>query len=176
MRIGEVRGDRVGELGIILDVGDGRQDLGADLLVELHVVLELGDDRARQRLDLDLLAARLGEDARLGLEIAGPLRVAQDLRAVATLDQHLHGAVGELQELQHGGERADLVDRLGRRLVVAGVLLRGEQDLLVGAHHFLERADRLLAADEERHDHVREDDDVAQRQDRKDALSGGDID
>src|SRR5690606_2940087 len=35
----------------------------------------------------------------------------------------------------------------------------------VRAHHLLERADRLLAADEERHDHVREDDDVAQRQD-----------
>ena len=39
---GEVRGDRVGELGIVLDLGDGREDLRAHLLVELHVVLELG--------------------------------------------------------------------------------------------------------------------------------------
>ena len=38
--------------------------------------------------------------------------------------------------------------------------------MLVRAHHLFERLDRLLAADEERHDHVREDDDVAQRQDR----------
>ena len=39
-----------------------------------------------------------------------------------------------------------------------------EQDLLVCAHHLFERIDRLLAADEQRHDHVRKDHDVAQRQ------------
>ena len=33
-------------------------------------------------------------------------------------------------------------------------------------HRLLERADRLLAADEQRHHHVREHDDVAQRQQR----------
>ena len=36
----------------------------------------------------------------------------------------------------------------------------------VGFDHLLERADRLLAADEERHDHMWEYDDVAQRQNR----------
>ena len=39
-----------------------------------------------------------------------------------------------------------------------------QQDLLVVLHHVLERAHRLLAADEQRHDHVREHDDVTQRQ------------
>ena len=94
---GEVRGHRVGELRIVLDVGDGRENLRAHLLVELHVVLELGHDRARERLDLDLLADRLGEDAGLGLEVVLPLGVAEDLRAVAALDQHLHGAVGSFR-------------------------------------------------------------------------------
>src|SRR5690606_3862337 len=61
----------------------------------------------------------------------------------------------------------------GSRLVFAGVLLRGEQDLLVSAHHFLERANRLLATDEERHDHVRENDDVTQRQDGVDLAARG---
>ena len=46
-----------------------RENLRAHLLVELHVVLELGHDRARERLDLDLLADRLGQDAGLGLEV-----------------------------------------------------------------------------------------------------------
>ena len=52
----EMRGDRVGELGIVLDLLDRADDLGRHLLVELHIALELGDDRARQRLGLDLLA------------------------------------------------------------------------------------------------------------------------
>ena len=57
------------------------------------------------------------------------------------------------------------IDVVGGRIVLGGVLLRDQQDLLVVLHHRFERADRLLAADEQRHDHVREDDDVAQRQD-----------
>ena len=41
------------------------------------------------------------------------------------------------------------------------------------AHRLFERADRLLAADEERHHHVREHDDVPQRQERTHAAPGG---
>ena len=88
------------------------------------------------------------------------------MRARDAFDQHLHGAVGQLQKLQHGRERAGLIDGIGRRIVVAGVLLRGKQDVLVGVHDLLERVDRLFTPDEQRHDHVREHDDVAQRQDR----------
>src|SRR3984893_7734054 len=49
---------------------------------------------------------------------------------------------------------------------VGRVLLGGEQDEGVGPHHLLERKDRLLASDEEGHDHVGKYDDVAQRQSR----------
>jgi hypothetical protein len=59
-------GDGVGELGVVLDLADGADDLGRDLLVELHVVLELGHGRARQRLGLD--RRRLG----LGSAVASP--------------------------------------------------------------------------------------------------------
>ena len=52
------------------------------------------------------------------------------------------------------------------RIVLRRVLLRDEQDLLVVLHHRFQRAHGFLAADEQRHDHVREHDDVAQRQDR----------
>jgi len=43
-------------------------------------------------------------------------------------------------------------------------LLRREEEQLVLGHGALERGHRLLAADEQRHHHVREHDDVAQRQ------------
>ncbi len=163
---GEVGSDSVGELGIVLDLLDHADHLGRHLLVELHVALELGDDRARQCFGLDPLAGIVRERLRLGLVVIGARAVLQHACALGAFDQHLHGAVGQLQELQHARERADLEDRVGRRIVVGGVLLGREQDEGIVAHHLFERTDRLLAADEQRHDHMGEDDDVAQRQDR----------
>ena len=48
-------------LRVVLDLADGVDDLGRDLLVELDVVLELGLRRARQGLDLDGVALGLVE-------------------------------------------------------------------------------------------------------------------
>ena len=103
----------------------------------------------------------------MGLEEIRIVEEAVDLGAGIALDQDLDRAVGQLQELQHAGHRADPIDVVDARIVLAGVLLRHQKDLLVVAHDLLERADRFLAPDEQRHDHVGEDDDVAQRQDGK---------
>src|SRR5262245_36621616 len=160
----KMRSHGVRELGIVLDLLDHADHLGRHLLVQLDVVLELVDDRAREGLRLDLLAAGIREHHRSRLIVFGARGIAFDLGTRGALDQHLDGAVGQLEHLQHARERTDLVDSGGRRIVVGGVLLRGQQDEGVGAHHLLERLDRLLAPNEERNDHVREDDDVAQRQ------------
>ena len=160
-----MRGDRVGELGRVVDLVDRDQHLGRDLLVELDVLLELRDHGARQRLGLLLLAAAVAEILGIGLEERLVLGKALDARALPAFDQHLDRAVGQLQQLQHRADRADRVDVGGGRIVLRGILLGDEQDLLVVLHHVFERAHRLLAADEQRHDHVREDDDVAERQD-----------
>ena len=160
----EMRRDGVGELGVVLDLLDDADDLGRDLLVELHIVLELVDDRARQRFRLNLLAGIVGENDRIGLVVFGAVGVALDLGTRGALDQHLDGAVGQLEQLQHARERSGLVDRVGGGIVVRRVLLGGQENERVGAHDLFERLDRLLAADEERNDHVREHDDVPQRQ------------
>src|SRR5262249_50476229 len=76
------------------------------------------------------------------------------------------GAVGKLEQLQYARKRANLVDRLRCRIFVGRVLLGGEQDQGAGPRRLLEREDRLLASDEERHNHMRQYDDVAQRQHR----------
>ena len=90
-----------------------------------------------------------------------------DARALRALDQHLHRAVGQLQHLQHRRDAADVVEVLGGRVVLRGLLLRDEQDVLAGVHRHVERLDRLRASDEQRDHHVREHDDVAQRQQRQ---------
>ncbi len=161
---GEMRSHRVGELGEIGDRLHDADDLGRDLLVELHIALEVGHDRARHRFGLDRLRIGVGECNGGRLVIVGAIGVFLHARTLEPFDQHLHGAVGELQELQHAGERTGLVNGIGRRIIVGRVLLRREHDQGIVLHHLFERADRLLAADEERNDHVREDDDVAQRQ------------
>ncbi len=130
---GEVRSDRVGELRVVLDLARGTDDLGRDLLVELHIVLELGDDRARQRLDLHRVLFRLGQHMGRRLVEFLAVGIAVDLGARAAFDQHLDGAVGQLEELENVGDGADAVDGVGLRVVVGGVDLGGKHDLPVGA-------------------------------------------
>jgi hypothetical protein len=67
----QMRGDRVGELGRLLDLGDRADDVGRDLLVQLDVVLELGDHRAGQRLELHGRPLPARRRDRIGLEIGG---------------------------------------------------------------------------------------------------------
>jgi hypothetical protein len=72
-----MRSHRVGELGIVLDLADGADDFGRDLLVELDVVFELRDHRARQRLDLDRVLLGLGQFDSAGLVILFAVGVAR---------------------------------------------------------------------------------------------------
>ncbi len=162
----EMRGDGIGDAAVIVDLLHHADDLGRDLLVELHIAFELGHHRAGERLGLDAFADRILEAGRVGFVIVDAAGVLENFRALDALHQHLDGAVGQFQQLQHARQRADLEDGIGRRIVVGGVFLRRQQDEGIAAHHLFERANRLLPADEQRHDHVREHHDVAQRQHR----------
>jgi hypothetical protein len=156
-----MRRDRIGQLAGLFDLIDRDQNLRRDLLVELDVLLKLGHHGARQRLGLLLLAGIFRDCLGDRLEELGVLGKPDDAGTLAALDQHLDGAVGQLEELQHGPDGADRVDVRGRRVVLRGILLSDEEDLLVVLHHVFERPHRLLAADKQRHDHVRKHDDVA---------------
>ena len=158
----------VGELVRLRDAGDGHQQLRGDLAAELDVLLELLVHRAAQRLGLAAggLGARL-DRLRARREVRLRELDADEAHPPEPLDEDLHGVVRELEHLQDLGAHADVVEVLRLRVVDRGAPLRGEEDLLVGGHGALDRGDRLLAADEERHHHVREDHDVPQRQQRQ---------
>ena len=162
----KVAGHKVGQLGRFLRLGDGRQRLLRDVLLDLGVTLELLGDRPQKRLDSVLVTRKLGQRLRLGLEIGLVLDEIGDAHAHLALHQHLHGAVGQFQQLQHIGQHARAIDAIGRRVVHRRVDLGRQQDLAILAHHFLKRPHGFLAPDEQRHDHVGKDHDVAQRQDR----------
>ena len=166
-----MRRHRVGKLGIVGDLADRGDRLLGNLLVELHIALELGHHRPHQGLDLVGVGDDVGHDLGPGFEEFLARREAIQPGALGALDQHLDGAVGQLQQLQNGRKRADAVELVGGRVVIGRVALRHEKNPLILAHHLLQRANGLLAADEQRHDHMREYDDVAQRQHRVNVLS-----
>lgn len=160
----KMRGDRIGQAARLVDPRQRRQDLRRNLLVQLHVLIELRHDRAAQRF-------RLGAVGVVRLErhhLAGELRLLffdrQRLRALQALDEHFHGAVGQLQHLQDVRDAADIVHVLFGRLILRGGLLRDEHDVLAAFHRHFEGLDRLRPAHEERDHHVRENDDIPQRQ------------
>jgi hypothetical protein len=125
---------------------------GRHLLVQLHIVFELLDDRAAERLGLGRAGAVLADVGDLGFVEVGAAGEVGDAGAGPALDQHLHRAVRQFQQLQDGGDDADVIDGARRRIVVVLVLLGGQKDFLaLGLHGFFQRAHRLLATDEKRH-------------------------
>ena len=169
---GQMRGDGVGELRRIVDLRDRGQRFRRHLLVELDVALEIGLHRAHQRLDLAGVPGLIGKRLDRRLEEIGAGRERLDARTLLAFDQDAHGLVGKLEQLQHGRQRADAVKPVGVRIVVAGILLGQQENLLLLVHHLFEGAHGFLAAHEQGHDHVREYDDVAQRQHRHQLACG----
>jgi len=84
-----------------------------------------------------------------------------------TLDQHLHGAVGQLEHLQDAGNTTHVEHVVGPGFVLAGCLLRHQHDLAALLHGSFQRLDRLRPPHEQRDDHVRKHHHIAQRQQRK---------
>src|SRR5215470_5482766 len=162
----EMRGERVGDAAVVVDLLNDADDFRRHLLAELHIALELGDGGARKCFGLDALTDRVLEHDRFRFVKLGAIAVLEDPRAPGSLDQDLDRTVRQLEQLQHACERADLEDRVRCRIVVRGVPLRREQDSRITLRYLFEGADRLLAPDEERHDHVRKYHGVSQRQDR----------
>ena len=163
----QVGGDGVGQTAGILDAGNRGQNFRRNLLVQFDVLVELGDHGAAHGLDLVILDTGLrqrdgGRHEYRGLHLDG-----LDAGALRAFDQHLDGAVGQLEHLQDVGEAADAVEILRLRFVLGGRFLGHQQDVLAAFHGHFERLDRFRATDEQRNDHVREDDHVAQRQQRQ---------
>ena len=162
----QMAGHKVSQLVRRARLRDSGQRLLGDVLFDLGVLLELLSDGAQKCLHRIRVAFAFFQQFRLGLEIGLRAGEIGDLHAALALHQHLHGTVGQLEQLQHIGQHAGTVDALGVGVIHSRVNLGGQQDLLVIRHHLLQRLHRFVAPHKERHDHMREHDDVAQGQHR----------
>ena len=148
-------GDRIGQPGRVVDGGHRRQRL------------EIGFHGAQQRLALAGRRTVLDDLLDRSLEKIGAIGEAGNLGTALTFYQHPHGLVGKFQQLQHRRQGADIVQPVRRGIVVGGDFLGQKQDLLFVIHHLFQGAHRFLAAHKERHNHVGENHDIAQGEDRR---------
>ena len=168
---GKLGREGVGQARRVVDPGDLGHEVLRDLLAELGEVLEGGVDVADHRL-----GRRSGErrgDRLLGAHLEVPVvrEVVDDLRAQPALDQHLDGAVGELEHLDDVADRADPVDLVLFRIVRGRVDLGGEEDQAVEGEGRLEGRDGFVPPDEQGDHHAGENDDIPQGKQREDLLA-----
>ena len=157
----------VGQVGRIVDRGDRGDHLGRNLLVQAHVVVEGGVDRTDQRLDLGRAVVDLLDRLDFDLEVfVLGRRSARCARGFLPSSSALTVPSGRRSNCTTTPSVPVGVDVLRARVGDLGVLLRDQQDRLLARLGGFQRLDRLLAADEDRINLVREDDQLAQGQQR----------
>jgi hypothetical protein len=97
-------------------------------------------------------------------------QVAHDPRAGDAFDEHFGRAAGHPGELEDAGDDANAKEVSRARVLNLAAFLCYEEEMLVAGNGRFDRGQRGGAADEEGDDDVREDDNFAQRQDRKPIL------
>jgi hypothetical protein len=150
----------IGELAGIVHADGRNHGFVVEILAQLDVLLEQAGYAGDQSLELGARLDLIADGAHHRAEETLIVGDRNDLGALHAFDQHFDVAVGKLQALDDVDDRADVKNFVGLGLVDGGVVLRGEEDLLVPGHGLFEGADAGFAADHERRHHVRKNDDV----------------
>ena len=151
----------------LIDAVEGRQDFGRNLLAELDILLELGQQAAHEHFGFAVRGFGFIDQGDLGTDVPFDLDKTLDSTALLALDQHLDGAIGQFQQLQDGSDGADPIQGVFAWIIVSGILLSQQKDLLLTGHRGLEGLDGLFTPHEQRDNHVRVNNDIAQWQKRQ---------
>ena len=162
----EMPGHQISQTCRLGRFGHCGQRFFGDVFLDLGIPLELFGDGFQQRLRGGLVTGLFRQVFGCRFKEAIVLKVFSDAHARLTFDQHLHGAVGKLQQLQHVRQHAGVENTVGIGVIHTGVDLAGQQNLLVIGHDFFEGAHGFIAAYKKRYDHVGEHHNIAQGQHR----------
>ena len=160
----EMPRDQIGQTCRLGRFGHRRQRFFGNVLLDLGITLKFFGDGLQQRLSGGLVTGLFRQIFGRGFKEAIIFKVFRDAHPRLPLDQHLHGAIGQLQQLQDIRQDAGVENTIGIGVIHAGVNLARQQDLLVIGHDFFEGAHRFIAAHEKRYNHVGEHHNIAQRQ------------
>ena len=156
----QLRGNGIGQFARLGQLADRGDRFRRDFAVQFHVILELLLNGAHQGLHVAAVGIRLGNGFDFRFEIVAAIVQFLQARTCLAFDENLYGAVGQFQKLENGGDRADFVHVIGAGIVDRSVALGHQHDFIVALVNHFERTHRLVAAHEERGDHVRKNNDV----------------
>ena len=162
---GEVRRDTVRLPADRVSALYQRHDFVGNAAVERDVLLEQREHAARQhleRLGVHVLVAGVVVERRA--KVAGGGDVSRHARAAHAFDENARRAVRLPRRLNDARDHTDTMQVAGRGFFGVGALLRHEEERAAVGGRRLDRVERRLAPDEQRHGDVRKHDDVAQRQ------------
>ena len=148
----------------VLDIAQLLARILRQLLVEFGVFVELLDHAAHHRRHFRAVGDNRLQRGGLGGQHHAVLNQPFQPDAALPLHQNAHRAIGQLQQLQHRGNNADVIEIVRRRVVTPGVELGNQHDILVARHRGLERRHRFLATNEQGHHHAGKHHDIAQGQ------------
>jgi len=154
----------------VLDAAHHHAQLGLHRLAEAGQAIDVAAHRAHERLDTQRACRRSVIGAVDAHPIAGRLGdEALDLGATQTLHQDLEAALRQLAHAHDHPDRARLVEGRRGRIVVGRVLLRDQEaQAVLRLQRLGHRFHRHRARDAQGDDHVREHDQISNRQQRED--------
>ena len=169
----QMGGDGVGQAAWVVNAGNRRENFRRNFFVELDVLVKLLHHGAAQRFNFAGFDISTGQHFSVGLHrchIGGKMQFAVfnlvDPRALLTFDQHLDGAIWQLEHLKDGGNTTDFKHVGDDWIVFGSGFLRHQHDAPLRLHRGFKRLDALGAADKQGDDHVRKHHHIAQRQKR----------
>ncbi|MNO77287.1 hypothetical protein D3C76_683900 [compost metagenome] len=162
-----VRGHGVYQAAGLIDAVERRQDFSRDFLAQLHILFELRQQAAHEDFRLTVRRGGLFDQGNLGPAVAFDFDKALNRTALLAFDQHLDGAIGQLQQLQNSGNGTDTIQSVFTRIIVSRIFLRQQKNLLLASHRCLEGFDGLLAPHEQRDNHMRIYNNITQWQERQ---------
>ena len=114
----DVRRNRIGQLGRIVNFGKLDSGFSGYLLVQLRIILELLDNRTHQSGRFRPVNRVVANHFNFGLDIiCRTLMQAQQICTLLALNQHTNCAIGQFQQLHHRGRHAD-----GVKIIITGIV------------------------------------------------------
>ena len=157
-----VRSNGIGETVGLGYIGNGGDRFQRNFLVEFGVLFELTFDAAHQRFKL---GGHLGVFFNAGdfyLIVIGVFLKSYNPPSLHPFHQHLHSAIGELQDLQNIRKGSGLINIAGLGVIRIGMTLRRKKNTFLFCHGFFQRADGLLPTDKQGNHHERKYNDIPQ--------------
>mmetsp|Transcript_1290 Transcript_1290/g.2586 ORF Transcript_1290/g.2586 Transcript_1290/m.2586 type:complete len:271 (-) Transcript_1290:478-1290(-) len=115
--------NQISQFGRVMSFGNAGERLFRNVFLDLRIALEFFRNRTGQRGNRFKITGGFRQLGCRSLEERLGRSEFIDGHTTAALDQHFHGAIGKLEQLQHIGQHAVGVNIFGARVILCGIAL-----------------------------------------------------